>query len=306
MPYSTTGLPVIPYTLTSEFDGIKYEVHPLTNTCQVITEDGTMLCDVLTALATKKELESEIAKLNPDCPWFKLKGTLKNLPDLSAIDQLYSKTTPLSGEVWLVEASSIGAEHKIYDMYVYSESILSWVYLGSTEKKDPVASNEVLQLFPTKLGKPGQYLIVNPTGTGLTWGYGGVDPTNPQTLNQHNLDPEAHAAIRAAIDLKADQLLVFNDVLKPSDWVWDGEHPFFTYFYTSDKLPVGSYMEMTAIINTPEDQQTIAEAGIVPSFRIGNGELGAYGVLQSIRVPAKPIEVTVKIYKKIQVPTKTE
>ena len=53
-PYSTTGLPVIPYTLKTEIDGIVYETHVLTNTCQVITEDGITLCEVLKGLVTSK------------------------------------------------------------------------------------------------------------------------------------------------------------------------------------------------------------------------------------------------------------
>ena len=60
MAYSTTGLPVIPYTLTTVIDGIKYETHVLTNTCQVITEDGVTLCDVLKGLVTSEELKQAI------------------------------------------------------------------------------------------------------------------------------------------------------------------------------------------------------------------------------------------------------
>ena len=61
-PYSTTGLPVIPYTLKTEIDGIVYETHVLTNTCQVITEDGITLCEVLKGLVTSKELQEAISK----------------------------------------------------------------------------------------------------------------------------------------------------------------------------------------------------------------------------------------------------
>ena len=65
MAYSTTGLPVIPYTLTTVIDGIKYETHVLTNTCQVITEDGVTLCDVLKGLVTSEELNNAIEGIKP-------------------------------------------------------------------------------------------------------------------------------------------------------------------------------------------------------------------------------------------------
>lgn len=155
-PYSTTGLPVIPYTLKTEIDGIVYETHVLTNTCQVITEDGITLCEVLKGLVTSKELQEAISKVTFEDTVYQYKGILLNKPDISAIDQLYSKVGMQDGEVYLVELSSAkkittraavklaekrAASEKSYpvasprfDMYCWSSELNKWIFFGSTEK----------------------------------------------------------------------------------------------------------------------------------------------------------------------------
>lgn len=304
------ALPTMPYTFTTTHDGIQYEVHPLTDVHQVLTEDGIRLCDVLNRLATKNELKDEIKKISPDCPWFRFKGVLRDLPDIKAIDQLFAKTSPLTGEVWLVEVTPPITDDappekiiKIFDMYVYSTVESGWVFIGSTQRQDTL-NNDVLKLFPTELGKPGQYLVVNEDGTSLTWGYGGENPDEPLTFGQHNADPDAHPALRAAIDLKADKLLIFNDVLSKDAWTWDGENPYFTYIYKSKNLPTGTYFEMIPAVDNQEDLNVIAAANVLPSYRIVDSDAGAYAILRSKHVPEMDIPICVKSYGKYE--TKNE
>ena len=103
--YSTTGLPVIPYTLTTIIDGIKYETHVLTNTCQVITEDGITLCDILKDLVTNEKLEEAVKGISFENPVYQYKGILLNKPGKTAIDQLYEKIGMEDGEVYLVQCT---------------------------------------------------------------------------------------------------------------------------------------------------------------------------------------------------------
>ena len=301
-PYSATGLPVLPYTYTAVFNGIKYEIHPFTQTCEVVTEDGVSLCDVIDALqAADAEFVEFIRKMDINCPWFKYKGILRNLPDISAIEQLYAKTTPITGEVWLVEATKYGAVDKIYDLYSWINDISGWVWLGSTQRKSPIEENDVLKLFPTEIGKPGQYLITSPTGTTLMWAYDSSGSQKPNTIEQHNLDPDAHPAIQEKLALKANQIGIFNTVIRRSEWTFDGVNPYFTYIFDNENLTPGCYFEIIPIVDTPEKLEVAAKAGFLPSYPIkeyliGEDKVGAYGILMAHHVPKGDIEVTVKVY----------
>lgn len=300
-PYSATGLPVLPYIYTSVFDGIKYEIHPFTQTCEVVTEDGVSLCDVLNSLqSADEEFVEFIKKVDVTCPWFKYKGILKNLPDLSAIEQLYAKTTPQTGEVWLVEATKYGAVDKIYDLYAWMNDITGWVWLGSTQRKSPIENNDVLKLFPTELGKPGQYLITSPTGTTLMWAYDSSGSQKPTSIDQHNQDPDAHPAIQAKLDLKANEIKIFNAVLRKIDWTFSGDNPFFTYIFDDERLNKGCYFEIIPVINSEETLRVAQEAYFLPSMAIVDTDSTTYGIIHAQRVPKADIEVTVKVYDKYQ------
>ena len=165
MAYSTTGLPVIPYTLTTEIDGIKYETHVLTNTCQVITEDGVTLCDVLKGLVTSKELEEALKDVKIDGKVFKFKGVLNNLPDKTAIQQLYEKVGAQTGDVYLVQISYANCDagthvpNLAYDMYCWIRRINTWVWIGSTQRQpdlnweNPKVKEEIYKMINWWLDK---------------------------------------------------------------------------------------------------------------------------------------------------------
>ncbi|MCM1214026.1 MAG: hypothetical protein NC548_05850 [Lachnospiraceae bacterium] len=299
--FSTTGLPVIPWTMTTTIEGVKYEMHVLTNTCQVVTEDGVMLCDILKKLATKDEIKNIGDTLAKENRYFKLKGVLNNLPDLSAINQLYAKTGNVTGEVYLVETNVYGDPKKVYDMYVYDATIATWVWCGSTSKASAgglsTADIEFIKMFPTTPGKPGQYLLMNDKGDGLIWGFGptGSGSTHA-SVDWHNLDPEAHADIRRELGLKADKLIIFDDVLKQDDWVWDGEGAYYTLCYRNKNFSPRAYFELTPAYDTSAEMKMIAAAGIFPSYRIRESSEGAYALLHASSVPKGNIKLSVKLW----------
>lgn len=297
--YSTTGLPVIPWTLTLTIEGVKYEAHVLTNTCQVITEDGIMLCDILKTLATKDELKTVSEDLAKNNQYFRMKGVLNNLPDMKAIDQLYGKTGNQTGDVYLVESNVYGDDKKVYDMYVWNSTIAMWIFSGSTSKTSASgitpAEAEFIKMFPKTVGRPGQYLVMNSDGTGLVWGYGPTGSgSTTASIDWHNMDPEAHADIRRDLSLKADKMFIFDDVLKKEDWVWNGEGAFYTLCYKSKYLGPKCYFEITPAYDTNAEMQMIAAAGIWSAYRIIDSDDGAYALLRAAAVPAEDIRVSVK------------
>lgn len=299
--FSTTGLPVIPWTMTTTIEGIKYEMHVLTNTCQVVTEDGIMLCDILKKLATKDELKDIGNTLAKENRFFKLKGVLNNLPDLSAINQLYAKTGNLTGEVYLVETNVFGDPKKVYDMYVYEATTASWIWCGSTSKANASglsdADVDFIKMFPSTPGRPGQYLVVNDKGNGLIWGYGPPgDGSTHASVDWHNLDPEAHADIRRELNLKADKMIIFDDVLKKEDWVWDGSGAYYTLCYKNRNLLPRCYFEITPAYDTPAEMRMIAEAKLYSSYCIRESSEGAYALLHASAVPAGDIKISVKCW----------
>lgn len=297
-PYSTTGLPVLPYTFITEYDGIKYETHVLTNTRQVITEDGISLSEVLDNLITTEELNIALKTFDLNATYFKFKGILSNLPDITAIDQLYAKTGMFTGEVWLVEADKPDVIEKVYEMYTYVESISKWVYCGSTSKQTgelPEGYSKTLKLFPDKLGKPGQYLIVTEDGAGLTWGYAGGGDT-PVDIPTHDVDPDAHLYIQNKINLKADKLVVFNDTIHKDGWSYPGDDTYFNYIYTNKNIPDDGYFEITPVFTTFEQSTVLKNAELHPIYSIHNTDEGAYAILRAKHVPTADIQICVKCY----------
>lgn len=315
--YSTTGLPVIPYTLTTTIDGIKYETHVLTNTCQVITEDGITLCDILDDLVTNEKLQEVIKTVGYENPVYQYKGILLNLPDKSAIDQLYDKVGMQDGEVYLVQCSTSTADpyqavamsipstamsmetrvavNRKFDMYCWSEVISEWVYFGSTEKNSlpddfPIES---LQEFPQSLGKPGQVVTVATDGASLTWAY--PNAVFEEALKDHNRDPNAHPEIWEELDKKADRIQIFNDILYRDNWAWLGDNCY-SYIYENSKLPTHSYFEITPIAVDKGALDVLKDASIRPIYSIEDSEKSVYAVLRAEHVPITDIQVCVKSF----------
>lgn len=287
-------LPIYPYTLTTTIDGVTYEVHPLTDSTQVITEDGLLLNEILKSLVSETELNDALKPFNLTAQYFRFKGVLNTLPDLKAIDQLYAKTGNQTGDVYLVEASIYGAVDTVYELYVWVGKLSLWAFCGSTSKTGGGTAGlpDTLKLFPETLGKPGQYLIVDESGKGLTWGYGG----GSTGVEAHNLDVTSHPSILKELSLKADKLLIFNDTLLKNKWVYTGEGAYFTYIYQNANLPKSSYFELTPIYQTPETAAMIMESEIQPAYNIFNTDADTYAVIRALRVPADNIEVCIKCF----------
>ena len=317
-PYSTTGLPVIPYTLKTEIDGIVYETHVLTNTCQVITEDGITLCEVLKGLVTSKELQEAISKVTFEDTVYRYKGVLLNKPDISAIDQLYAKVGMQDGEVYLVELSSAkkittraavklaakrAASEKSdpvasprFDMYCWSSELNKWVFFGSTEK-DTLPEGfptDTLMEFPTKLGKPGQTITVSADGKTLEWKYANASTEN--AIKAHNEDENSHPAIWRELQNKADKLSIFNTVINKSLWGWSADDGCYTYVFSHENLPAHTYFELTPIAITKAELDVLKEASIHPVYQITDSPDGSYAVLCADRVPTEDINVCVKAF----------
>lgn len=315
--YSTTGLPVIPYTLTTTIDGIKYETHVLTNTCQVITEDGITLCDILDNLVTNEQMQEAIKDVGYDNPIYQYKGILLNLPDKSAIDQLYEKVGMQEGDVYLVQCSSSNTDpvqavamslptqamtmqtriavNRRFDMYSWSATLNEWMFFGSTEKNSlpedfPV---ETLQEFPQEFGRPGQVVTVSTDGASLTWAY--PNAVFDEALKEHNRDPMAHPEIWEAIDKKADKLKIFNATLYRDNWAWLGDDCY-SYVFEDPNIPRHSYFEITPIAIDKVDLDVLTEARIRPIYKIEDSDKSAYAIIRAEHVPTKDINVCVKLF----------
>lgn len=316
--YSTTGLPVIPYTLTTTIDGIKYETHVLTNTCQVITEDGITLCDILKDLVTNETLEEAMKGITFENTVYQYKGILLNKPGFSAIDQLYSKVGMQDGEVYLVQCSNAETQNartpvvymnakqvaeldsdmpeKRFDMYTWSATLNQWLYFGSTEKSSlpdgfPIDS---LMEFPETLGKPGQTVVVSANGKSLEWKY--PDASTEEVLKAHNEDENAHPGIWRELEKKADKLKIFNSVIYKDSWAWTGEGGFYTCIFTNKNLPSHCYFEITPIAVTKPKLDNLKNASIHPIYSIENTSEGSYAELHADHVPAEDIEICIKVY----------
>lgn len=316
--YSTTGLPVIPYTLTTTIDGIKYETHVLTNTCQVITEDGITLCDILKDLVTSETLEEAMKGITFENTVYQYKGILLNKPGFSAIDQLYSKVGMQDGEVYLVQCSNAETQNartpvvymnarqvaeldsdmpeKRFDMYTWSATLNQWLYFGSTEKSslpDGFPTDSLME-FPETLGKPGQTVVVSANGKSLEWKY--PDASTEEVLKAHNDDENAHPGIWRELEKKADKLKIFNSVIYKDSWAWTGEGGFYTCIFTNKNLPSHCYFEITPIAVTKPKLDNLKNASIHPIYSIENTSEGSYAELHADHVPAEDIEICIKVY----------
>ena len=302
MAYSTTGLPVIPYTLTTEIDGIKYETHVLTNTCQVITEDGVTLCDVLKGLVTSKELEEALKDVKIDGKVFKFKGVLNNLPDKTAIQQLYEKVGAQTGDVYLVQISYANCNagthvpSLAYDMYCWIRRISTWVWIGSTQRNPDLNTLplETLKKIPATLGKPGEVLMTAEDGTSLIWS--SPDQSADIKIEEHNSDSRSHADIRKELSTKGDKLKIFNTLLRRADWYWDGSGSYFTYVFRDERIKSHSYFELTPIATKKSELDVLKKAGIQPIFNIDYNDGISYATLHCNHVPEEDIRVCVKVF----------
>ena len=302
MAYSTTGLPVIPYTLTTTIDGIDYEAHVLTNTCQVITEDGVALCDVLKGLVTSKELEEALKDVKIDGKVFKFKGVLNNLPDKTAIQQLYEKVGAQTGDVYLVQISYANCNtgthvpSLAYDMYCWIRRISTWVWIGSTQRNPDLNTLplETLKKIPATLGKPGEVLMTAEDGTSLIWS--SPDQSADIKIEEHNSDSKSHADIRKELSTKGDKLKIFNTLLRRADWYWDGSGSYFTYVFRDERIKSHSYFELTPIATKKSELDVLKKAGIQPIFNIDYNDEISYATLHCNHVPEEDIRVCVKVF----------
>lgn len=304
MAYSTTGLPVIPYTLTTVIDGIKYETHVLTNTCQVITEDGVTLCDILKGLVTSKDLEQAIddAKLNQES--FRYKGVLNDKPDKTAIQQLYEKVGAQNGDVYLVQISNVNCQcncngripNLAYDMYCWIEKIATWVWFGSTQRNPDLNTLplETLQKIPATLGDPGEILMIAEDGKTLIWGT--ADQSTDIKIDQHNTSSTAHEDIRKELSQKGDKLKIFSTIIRRADWYWDGSGSYFSYIFKDERLKAHTYFEITPIATKKAELDILKKAGIQPIYNIDYNETISYATLHCNHVPDTDIRVCVKSF----------
>lgn len=295
--YSTTGLPVIPYTLTTKINGIEYETHILTNTCQVITEDGLLLCDVLDNLVTNDQLKEALGGFNTSEPTYRYKGTLVNKPDLPAITQLYNKLGNQDGDVYVVQCSSSNKNDVTnrYDMYCWADMINQWVFFGTTDKTSLVSpDSEIITLFPSKLGQPGQVLTVSGSGGSLEWTF--PDASFDEAMDGHNHDLTAHPEIWDALSAKADKLRIFNRTLSKENWAWLGESNCYSYVFEDESIPPHSYFELTPIAMTNDELEVLKAASIRPFYKIEDSETCSYTILNAEHVPSTDIEVCVKVF----------
>ena len=277
-------LPIYPTYSTVEIDGKKYKAYFETDWHQVKTEDGVSLCELLQSMPSINDLNM-----------FNYKGILKNRPDMSAMDQLYALTDQKTGDVYLVETDFICESGRVCELYVWCGNESGWIYCGTTDKKSEVTQYlpDAVKLFPDDLGNPGQILLIDESGKKITWG----DSLTKKELDDHNLDKSAHKDIRNDINLKASKLVIFNDEILASDWVYNSEYPCFDYIYTNENIPIGAYFELVPIINSDNDASEISKYGISSVFEIiSSTDSPSYAILRSKRVPDKNISICIKVY----------
>lgn len=277
-------LPIYPTYTTVIKDGIKYKAYMETDWHQVMTEDGVPLCQVLQSMPSFD-----------DSKYFRYKGTLQDKPGTTAMEQLYAITDQKNGDVWLVQTSmtvdtTSGAEI-VCEMYVWLDG--SWIYSGTTNKKASVNSAlpEVVQLFPDTLGEVGQTMVIGADGKSIVWGDSGT-----AAIEEHNKDENSHQDIRRELNLKADKLRIFDDVIQTTGWNYNDKYGAFEYMYLSPKLPVGSYFELVPQISNQGEADTIASYGMSTTYEIISQEgYVPYALLHSKRVPIVPINICVKV-----------
>ena len=273
-------LPVYPTYTTVVKNGVKYKAYFETDWHQVMTEDGVPLCDLIQSMPSYNANN-----------FYRYRGLFKTTPDASAIDQLYAVTTQKTGDVYLVETDMIVDDGRVCEAYVWLGNESGWVYSGTTNRKASLNKDlpEVVRLFPDTLGEPGQVLIVGKDGKSLAWG--------GYSIGDHNEDPEAHKDIRNELTLKADKLIIFNDVLLSSGWVYNGEYPCFEYIFQNSKLPKNSYFEITPVVDNTAESRNISEAAISPVYRIHySADKTPYAILRAKRVPDEDIEICIKCF----------
>lgn len=276
-------LPIYPTYTTIVKNGVKYKAYFETDWHQVITEDGVPLCELLQSMPSFNSNN-----------FYKYCGIFKSSPSKSAIDQLYSLTKQNIGDVYLVETDMLVNGGYVCESYVWLGNDSGWVYCGTTNRKASINRDlpEVIKLLPDDLGEPGQILVIGEDGKSITWGN-----ASDISFESHNNDVNAHQDIRDAIDLKADRLKIFNDVLKSDSWVYKEDYPCFEYLYYSDKLPVNSYFEITAVVDNKEDSTLLSDASISPVYRIYyNSSRVPYTILRAKHVPSADINICVKVF----------
>lgn len=280
-------LPIYPTYSTVVKNGVKYKAYFETDWHQVITEDGVPLCELIRSLPS----------YNLD-GYFRYCGILRNLPDKTAIDQLYALTSQKVGDVYLVETDILSKVGYVLESYVWYGNEAGWVYSGTTSRKESenIDLPDIIKLFPDELGEPGQVLVVTEDGKGITWGNIG-SPGGGADFAAHNNDPNAHKLIQDKIELKADKLIIFNDYLDTTGWTYDSEFNVFKYVYTNEKIGIGKYFELSPACTTVEENRAVAYANIHPTFEIVNpSDSSSYAILKASRVPTEPIPICIKVF----------
>ena len=268
-------LPIFPGYSTQVIEGVKYKVYFETDWHQVMTEDGVTLCDLLANVPTSTER------------FYRYCGTLRSTPTQTAMQRLYAIVNPKLGDVYLVETDRMVETAYVCETYVW---LNTWVYSGTTHRETSIDHDlpKIIKLFPDTLGEPDQILVVNKNGTGITWG-------NP--VEDHNTSEKAHTDIRNSIDLKADKMIIVNDTLLTSKWVYNNSYPGFEYHYTNDNIPIGAYFEITPIINNSVDAKIITNSSISGVFEISTGsDKKPFAVFTAKRVPSLDIPICVKVF----------
>ena len=275
------NLPIYPTYSHQVINGVKYKTYLETSWTQVKTEDGVNLRDLLRSLPI----------LGKDS-FYRYKGVLRNLPEISAIDQLYNLPHPDKGDVYLVEARYLADGRYVCEVYAYLGRLEGWVYHGTTNRRATAHEDlpNVLKLMPSELGDADQFLIVSADGKRITWG-------NP--IRDHDKDPKAHEDIRKLIEdirVEAGKVIVFNDTIRAEGWLYNPNNNYFEYVFQSDRIPAQSYFEITPIINDQTMSRVIAIARINPTYLIKNQPgYPSYAILRAVRVPTMNIGVSVKV-----------
>lgn len=280
------NLPTIPGVATQIINGVKYKVYYETDWHQVLTEDGVPLCDLLRELPI-------LDKTN----FYRYKGVLRNMPGLPAIEQLYAMTKHDVGDVYLVETSRVVDYKYVCEVYTWLGGAEGWVYQGTTNRKDAVKENlpTVLRLIPEEIGEPNQILVVSEDGSSIVWG----DP-----IKDHNTDDHSHPDIRKMIEdieIHTTGIKVFNDFIYAGNWTYNASNGYYEYIYQSEKIPNKSYFELTPVLDRKEMSRVISIAHMNPVYQIETPEeYPPYAILRSEHVPTMTIEVSVKVFQKIE------
>ncbi len=273
-------LPIYPTYSTVIKDGIKYKAYFETDWHQVITEDGVPLCELIQSMPS----------FSVD-NFYRFCGILKTTGNSSGMDQLYALTSQKTGDVYLVETDMLTNDGRVCETYVWLGNDHGWVFCGTTDKKASIDASlpDVIKLFPEQLGEPNQVLVVGKDGKSIAWGGYSVD--------KHNEDPSAHQDIRNEINLKADKLCIYNDIIRRGSWAYNGDYPCFESIYFSEKLPVNSYFEITPVVESTADETVLSNAAISQIYKIHNEPgLRPYAILRSKRVPTEDIKICVKVF----------